>query len=128
MNVTIKTIPHVKQRYETVGDWWFDSDNSLQIRVSNMHNPYYEILVARHELDEAILCMKHGIKEKDVTNFDIQFEIERERGQHSIEEEPGNDIRAPYHKEHIAATEAELLFSNLLEVNWENYEKAIRDL
>lgn len=128
MNITIKTIPHSRQRYKTVGDWWFESDNGLQIRVSNMHNPYYEILVARHELDEAILCMKHGIKEKEVTEFDLQFEKERKAGRHSDEAEPGDDPRAPYHKEHKTATQAEVQLAIALGIDWSKYEKTIYDL
>lgn len=128
MNITVKTIPHNRQRYPTVGDWWFESDNSLQIRVSNMHNPYYEYLVARHEQDEAILCMKRGIREKDVDEFDLFFEKEREQGKHKDTDEPGDDPRAPYHNEHKTATQAEMALAIALKIDWSKYEKAIYDL
>ena len=51
MNITIKTIAHDKQRYDTVGDWWFDDEGDLQIRVSRVGlgilAPILDILFAR---------------------------------------------------------------------------------
>lgn len=74
MNIIIKTIPHKEHRYDTVGNWWFDEKGNLEIRVSDMKNWKYEFLVALHELVESALCKSRNIKEKDVTNFDVQFE------------------------------------------------------
>lgn len=126
MNIDIKTIPHNTQRYETVGDWYFNPDNNrLTIRVSCMRNKLYEFLVARHELDEAMLCVQRGINEKEVTLFDIQFEKNRKFGN---TDEPGDDPAAPYRKEHFTATSFERLMAAELGVDWRKYEEAVNSL
>jgi hypothetical protein len=61
INIEIKTIPDKKQRYNTVGDYWI-KDGKEYIRVSDMNNWEYETLIALHELIEATLCRKRGIK------------------------------------------------------------------
>lgn len=122
--ITIKTIPHSGQRYDTVGDWWFEGEN-LEIRVSDMGNPQYEYLVARHEADEAVLCKLRGIKEKDVSEFDILFESHRLEGNM---DEPGDHIDAPYHKEHAFATIQERVMAYEMGIEWEEYDKVINSL
>jgi hypothetical protein len=125
MNITVRVIPHKDQRYDTVGDWVFLSDDHLVIYVSKMGNSIYEFLVAYHEQIEAMLCLQAGIDEKDVTNFDMQFEKERAEGKHDAEVEPGDDPEAPYHVQHVFATLLEKELASQLKVNWSDYEKAI---
>ena len=126
MFVDIKIIPHKEQRYETVGDWFFNPDNSrLTIRVSNMQNAKYEFLVALHEQVEAMLCLERKINEKDITLFDMVYEAERQEGDFS---EPGDSSNAPYKKEHFFATNIERLMALELGVSWEDYEKAVNSL
>lgn len=128
MNIFIKTIPHESQRYETVGDWYFDNEENpatLFIFVSDMGDKYKELLVARHELDEAMLCLKRDIKEEDVSRFDIQYELDRSKGDTS---EPGDSPMAPYFHEHQIATAAEKLYAAYLKVDWDEYDKAVNDL
>ncbi len=128
MDISIKTIPHAAQRYETVGDWFFDDAGNLKIRVSDVGNPRYEFLVAYHELTEAMLCKERGISEEEVTEFDKQFERERAEGKHGDGDEPGDDPRAPYCHEHFIATRMERFMCNQLDVDWGAYEKAIEAL
>lgn len=128
MNITIKTIPHNKHRYATCGDWWFDKKGDLQIRVSDMGNWKYEYLVALHELIEVALCKERGIKQEDVDDFDMQFEKEREEGQHDEEAEPGDDRRAPYKKEHFFATNIEFMMIGELGVDNNDYADTIYKL
>src|ERR1700730_8034346 len=52
MKGIIETVPHQKQRYETVGDWQWDGD-TLKISVSDLGNWKYEMAIAYHELREA---------------------------------------------------------------------------
>ena len=35
MKINIRTIPHDKQRYETCGDYWTDSEGRIKIVVSD---------------------------------------------------------------------------------------------
>ena len=125
MNIHIKTIPHKHQRYETVGDWFYDERGNLQIRVSEMPDARFELLVAVHELLEALDCDEHGVEQEVVDQFDMQYERDRHIGDDS---EPGDSRMAPYYEEHQFATGVERLFAQRLGVNWRDYEKAVNEL
>lgn len=124
-DIIIKTIPHNQHRYETVGDYWRDMEGNLQIRVSEMGNPDYEILVAIHELIEVILTEKRGVMESHIMNFDVHFEKERKEGLHDPDEEPGDSPHAPYRREHFMAEALERILSDQLGVSWSDYGKAV---
>lgn len=125
MNILITTIPHDKQRYPTVGDWeWFGPDQ-LNIRVSDMGNWKYEVLVALHEAIEVLLCKDRDIKQLDVDEFDIEYEKNKTEGDTS---EPGDHPDAPYKNEHFFATSIERLMAAELGVDWGEYEKTINSL
>jgi ASC-1-like (ASCH) protein len=125
MTIQVKTIPKDEMRYASVGDWWFEKD-TLEIRVVDLKNPSYEWFVAAHEITEALLCQKHGIAEKAVTNFDTAFEAIREANPRTIGDmEPGAMASAPYHTEHEAANAVEQLTVALFNENPSSYEKAI---
>jgi hypothetical protein len=121
MDITIKTIPHADHRYPTCGDWWFDDAGNLEIRVSDMGDWKKELLVARHEVDEAVLCRAHGVDQKAVDAFDMS-----EEGQAS--EEAGEERTAPYHLEHMTAYAAELALMIPLGVDFNDYNEAINKL
>ena len=127
LNIDIKTIPHKKQKYETVGDYW-EKNGKKSIRVSDMKNPKYELLIAIHELLEQALTADRGIAEKLINEFDHRFEAERELGQHTIDEEPGFDPYAPYLKEHAFATKVERMLAQELGVDWEKYNHIVNHL
>src|SRR6516165_10297182 len=97
MKITIEVIPHKAQRYPTVGDWWFDKNGDLEIRVSALSDWRLESLIAVHELWEVLLCKHTGITEASVTEFDVEFEKRRAPGDDS---EPGDSPKAPYRSEH----------------------------
>jgi len=128
MNVKIEIIPNESQIYPTVGDWRFDDWGDLTIKVSDMKNWKYEMLVAIHELVEVCLCKERGIKQSDVDAFDIQFEKEREQGLHLQDEEPGFAPNAPYLKEHTFATLIEKEMAVQLGVDWGIYDKTVMEL
>jgi hypothetical protein len=117
-------IPHEKQRYETVGDYFFDTDDVLQIRTSKLPNNRMELLVLLHEIIEVLLTEYRGIKEQDIYDFDVDFESKRPEG--NIDE-PGDDSKAPYKKEHCIATSVERMMASLLEVDWNDYDKACQE-
>lgn len=123
--VSISVIPHGEQPYPTVGDWRFDDDDCLKIRVSDMGNWKYEFLVALHELVEVTLCKDRGITEREVDEFDKAFEAKRKQGDDS---EPGDAPDAPYRLEHFTATNIERLMAVELGVDWAEYEKAVNAL
>jgi len=129
LKVVLASIPHKNQRYETVGDWWENSSypfrQSWDIRVSEMEDWRYELLVAVHELVEMALCKHRGIKEKDVSDFDMEFEQNRDLGDES---EPGDDPAAPYRREHRFAENIERQLAHELNVDWETYNQAVLDV
>lgn len=127
MKIDIRTIDHKKQRYDTVGDYisFFDDGANRQIAVSKMGNVDYEFLVALHEMIEQHLCLKRGIYEQEITDFDIQFEKDRKEGN---VDEPGNDPRAPYWKEHQLATHVEKIMAQELGVDWDVYSQVVDNL
>lgn len=127
MNITIKTIPHDQHRYPTAGDYWLNPDGSLEIRVSDSGNWKYDALVAVHELVEVLQTESAGIKEPDIMAFDKLFEKECEAGQNG-DDEPGDDPRAPYRKQHVFAECIERLVAQELGVNWDEYDESLMKL
>jgi hypothetical protein len=124
LNISIQTIDHKNHRYPTVGDW-YQRDGVLYIKVSKMADWRYEFLVALHELIEVMLCRHDGVTEKSVDRFDIRFEKNRKKGN---EDEPGDDPRAPYVRQHCIATGVERIVAALLGVSWKKYGDAINAL
>ena len=103
MNIHIEFIPSKQQRYNTLGDWFFDADGNLIIRVSNddqmAKSEDSQLLIALHELVEVLLCRKRGITQEMVDKFDMdKQEYCNENGY-----EPGDMEDAPYRKEHRSA-------------------------
>ncbi len=122
----IETISHDLQRYPTVGDYWLDGDGVEQIRVSEMMDWRYEVLVAIHEIIEMALTRQRGIAEERITEFDIKFEQNKAQG--VVGGEPGDNINAPYRKEHFFATNIERLFAAELDVDWFEYDRYVEAL
>lgn len=132
--------PHDKQRYDTVGDWLdlskapdFHATGKRdrvpwRILVSEMPDQRYEILVAVHEMVEAVLCWHHHISQAAVDHFDTTFETERAARLHSEDAEPGDDPRAPYRDAHRFATIVEMMLARELGVDWAQYDKAVSEL
>ena len=125
MKILIETIPHKDQPYSTCGDWRRRPDGVLVIRVSEEIGDKFALLVAIHELIEVSLCEERGITCEQVDNFDKAFELHRPPGNH---DEPGDDLAAPYRKEHFFATNIERLFAAELNVDWKAYADAIEAL
>jgi len=123
---TISQVPHRKQRYETVGDWI--PGRPAQIRVSKMKDQRYVFLVALHEMIEYELCKMHGITDKEVVAFDVNFEAERRMNLHPLDAEPGNHPKAPYRNEHEFATMIEMMVAQKLGVSWSDYERTVLSL
>ena len=114
MQIIIKTIPHRKQRYHDVGDWWFDISGDLYIRVSESGNWKYEALIALHETIEAILCKDRGIKEPVIGKFMVEDENNKSTSR-----------EAPNYKEHRFAIKIEKQIAKELKVDWDKYEKEL---
>ena len=113
-NVKIRVIPHNKQRYDTVGDWQIKKGR-LVISISSMGDWRYEMLVAVHELVEALICNKRGITGEAVDEYDMG----------NMSSDPGLSPDAPYHEEHMFALIVENMLARELCVDKEKLEQAI---
>ena len=125
MNCRIEIIPHDQQAYPTVGDWRFDENGDLVIKVSTLSDWRLEMLVAIHELVEVLMCKHRGISTESVDAFDKAFEAART---YDNENEPGDEPAAPYVKEHCIATGIERIMAAELGVSWKHYEEEISKL
>jgi hypothetical protein len=125
VNINIKIIAHSEQTYNTVGNWFYDQDGTLEIRVSKMNDWRYESLVVVHELVEVLLCKHSGVTQQEVDRFDKRFEARRKPGNF---DEPGDDEKAPYRVQHCVATGVERIVAALLGVSWSEYEAKINSL
>lgn len=123
LRMHIETIPHESQRYPTVGDYWLDPEGVEQIRVSEMMDWRYEVLVAVHEIVEMALTRQRGIDEERITEFDIKFEQNKAQG--IVSGEAGDNVNAPYRREHFFATNVERLFAAELGVDWFEYDRYV---
>lgn len=121
MKIEIETIPHAQQRYPTAGDWYYDGE-TLKIKVSELGDWRYELLVAVHELVEVSLCKNDGVTQESVDAFDIDYEKRRQPGDDS---EPGDSSLAPYKRQHCMATAVERALAAAMNVDWSDYDDTI---
>ena len=123
MKITIETIPHLSQRYNTCGDWQFDDNGDLAIRVSEMPKTGWKgpILVAIHELIESLLCKDRGITTEMVDKFDLAFDMKADY-------EPGDDPKCPCRNEHCVATGIERILVSEFRLNWLPYEDELIEM
>lgn len=111
MKISIQTKPQNEMRYDTWGDWRWEED-VLMIEVVENEVPTldHQFLIALHELVEAYLCFRRGITQESVDAFDMNWKGKPD-------EEPGDDPKAPYGKEHRFAMLMEHLMAKELGLN-----------
>lgn len=119
--IEAKSIPQNEHRYDTAGDF-LTIDGIRQVRTSDFGNEDYEFLILLHEMIEQHLCNKRGITDNSIDAFDIKFEKDRPEGNN---EEPGDDVSAPYYHEHQFATVIERIMCYELGIDWNEYNKDI---
>lgn len=130
MKITIRTIPHSEQRYPTWADWEIAANGNATISISEVGDWRKELATALHEQIEMALCRHHGISQETVDAFDVDYENRRMKGVvHAacgceITDDPGMDVHAPYHAEHVYATGVEYGFARLLGLDAKEYDAA----
>lgn len=120
MKITIEFIEHKDQRYDTPGDWFYTPADNLVIRVSKLDIPEYEHLIAIHELVEALLCKHDGVRQRAVDRFDAAWKPSHLTDGVQITE-PGEDVNAPYHEQHVVAEIIERIMAQAMSVHWPSY-------
>lgn len=110
MKFEAKSVDLSLMRYVTTGDWEIVGDHVIMPVADYGMMDDNAFLVALHELVEAWLCKKANIKEEDVSKFDTE---------HPELEEPGDSPDAPYHKQHVIATQVEKIVCEAMGMNWD---------
>src|SRR5215831_4364883 len=112
--ILIEIIPHSEQRLpESLGgDWVFDAEGNLTIRISDTGDWRYNFLFARHEMDEAVLCKYNGITTEMVDADELNAKDTDDPD--SFSGYPGSC----YQNQHNDALSAEWIMSRLLGVDW----------
>jgi hypothetical protein len=95
---------------------------NLHVFVSKMNDPRHEFLIGMHEAIEAYLAIHAGVSPEAVDRFDRAYEAKRKPGDTS---EPGDDPRAPYHREHVFASKIERSLAKQLGASWRAYEREV---
>lgn len=139
MKFDFRIIAMKAMRYPSVGDY-FERGGAMQFRVAKMKNGRYHWLVFAHELIEWIICRITGVSMAAITKFDKQYEKDRDWYSFDpnakwtaacgcpFQEEPGDDIHAPYYDAHQTATKCEKLIALALDVDWKAYEETVESL
>jgi len=128
-----RVVAHVKQRYDTCGDW-YKRGRIWVFTVSQLKDRRHIYLVFLHELIEWAIAHVQGIRPSAVDRFDLAYERGRKNNEARTpcgcryRDEPGDDPHAPYHHAHQVATECERLIAKALDVDWLEYGKAIDEL
>lgn len=123
-SVCIVVIDHDKQRYPTCGDYFENTPGHWVIQVSDTGNWRMNMAIAHHEFTELLTTHSDGIAEQSITYFDEKWNLTHS----NVDDEPGNDPEAPYHKQHVFAECLERLLCNWLKVNWQKYEQRLAEL
>lgn len=126
MKIVIESIPHVKQRYPTCGDWYTDPDGTLNIKVSEEMGNDSCFLVSVHELVECYIAMRRGITVQQIDDFDMAYEkAHREggtlEGKRLDDSEPGDDPTCPIFAEHGIATGIERILCAIMGITWNQH-------
>jgi len=119
MEINIKSIPKEESRYDTCGDYWYDENGILQVRVLEMGKREM-MLIVFHELVEQFLTDERGITEPEIMKFDLDYEKNRQKDDN--DSEPGDDPNAPYRKEHRFAENIERIIAHEIGFNWNDID------
>jgi hypothetical protein len=120
-NIHILTVSNeeIKKRKGFTGaDWWWDDEDTLQIRVAAELEDWRErAALMLHEAFEALLCKHNGVTVAQVDEFDAKF-----KGENEIDVNAGDESDAPYRLEHTYATAIERVFTGAAGVDWKAYD------
>jgi hypothetical protein len=122
--ITIEFIPDDQHRVWKgnklgPGDWYFDEKGDLVVPCTDLGNDYYNFLLGRHEMDEAMLCKKNGIPVEELDDSDTA------EGSDADDPDSFSGYRgARFQPQHNDALASEWQMSRLLDVDWVEYGKA----
>lgn len=113
----IEALPPEDLRYATEGDWQVTPTGEFVIQVTTNLPRQEQLLLALHELIEAMLCQARGVSQETVDRFDFAFKGDGE---------PGDHPASPYRREHRFAALIDHLIAHEMgidgygRVDWED--------
>ena len=110
--IVIEVIPYKKMYMEYFGDFYWEKDGTLQIRVAQYPNEIQDVGTIVHEFLEAWKLKVKGVSVKDVEMFDKE---------HEDHDDPGCLKDAPYHKEHMESLYIEKIICKQMGFDWNTY-------
>ena len=132
VHVEMEVIPYKDMNYSTPADYQTYCNSKGEegwfIQSAKTRDWRYHILLMLHEFVELALVQHRNIKIKDIEKFDLLFEKEYAKGLQKAEDEPGNDKRACYYKEHQFASKVEKLMAKELDVDLGAYDTELMRL
>lgn len=118
-DISCFTIPHKKQRYDTLGDYFQEEPDAITFCVTDCGDWRMEAMIFMHELVEYLLVLKAGIPIKEVDAWDLA---------HLDSEEPGAEPGCPYRSMHEFAEAFERMIGSALGVGWTEYCKRLEEV
>jgi hypothetical protein len=120
-SIHTSTIYHKHQRYDTAGDYYDIGPGKQWImHISRLGDWRYEALILIHELVEMCLTKNDGVDWSEIDHFDV--------GDGKESNDPGMLQNAPYHFQHMKATDIEQQMAIALGVDWDEYNKVLDGL
>ena len=123
LHIKVRIVDLKDQLYPTLGDY-YKHGNTMNFLITDVKNPDFHDLIFLHEYIEYILTNKRGITIKEITEYDLEWENRYEQHLNKAEE-PGDELDAPYHKEHEFAKKIEKLVCEELGYTWEEYDNYV---
>jgi hypothetical protein len=125
--IFIKVIPASEQRLkENCGDYWYDENGTLNIRVSEIGSDkkswLYQRMIVIHELIEQTLTEYRGITEEEIQAFDEKFYAEMDNGDYP---EAGFHPNCPYLSAHTLSDNVERQMALYCDIDWFEYSKEV---
>jgi hypothetical protein len=108
-----------EMRYKTSGDFWEDK-GIIIFQILKQKDSFTTLSILIHELIEYLLTKERNISEPEIMKFDMKWN-------NLLYEEPGDDPKAPYFREHTLAKIVERMICNELGKDFKEYSDGIID-
>jgi hypothetical protein len=97
----------------SLGDYWVDEHDILQIRAVEMPDLMFSHYILLHEYMEAVRCYKEGISLESIEKWDAD---------HTDHDDPVSLRGAPYHKQHEQSLTLERIACMQDGYEWDVYD------
>ena len=128
MKIEIKFKKLEDIRNDQLGDYFYDEEGTLVFHIADTGNEFYNKLILIHELFEEATTKQSGITEESITLYDKYFELKRQQGLVSENEENGYARDCNYRNQHTIADSVERLACAITNTPWVDYEYHINNL